>query len=387
VWAKLVPQITIVKPRSDLCWECQQNNDAIYKSANLPECVKSAKLKKQEEHLRVVTLERSLYQDMVSDCKHSLEGLGGLCTNKPCSRDLTAHYSFDFAQQVHCPSNPMQPGEIYFLVPRKVGIFGVCCEGLPQQVNYLIDESHCSGKGANAVISYLHHFFNTYGLGEETVQLHCDNCSGQNKNRFMIGYLAWRVLLGLHKEISLHFLITGHTKFAPDWCFGLFKRTFRRTPVSCLQDIADAVKASTAVSGVNIPQLVGSETGDTFVPMYDWHGFLDLHFRAIPGIKTLHHFTFSSSDPGAVVVKVHADSQESKVVVMKKGQRVAAAKGFPDIIPSPGLDFTRQKYLYDNIRDFCTPETKDLMCPRPTETCTMPAREEIPRPHTTRQRK
>ena len=46
----------------------------------------------------------------------------------------TINYSFDFAQQVHLPSNPMQPGPIYFLVPRKCGIFGVCCEGIPKQV-------------------------------------------------------------------------------------------------------------------------------------------------------------------------------------------------------------------------------------------------------------
>ena len=29
------------------------------------------------------------------------------------------HYSFDYAQLVHTPSNPMQPGPIYFKTPRK----------------------------------------------------------------------------------------------------------------------------------------------------------------------------------------------------------------------------------------------------------------------------
>jgi hypothetical protein len=57
------------------------------------------------------------------------------------------HYSFDFAQQVHFPSNPLQPGPIYLLTPRKCGIFGVCCEAAPRQVNYLIDEAFDVGKG------------------------------------------------------------------------------------------------------------------------------------------------------------------------------------------------------------------------------------------------
>ena len=40
------------------------------------------------------------------------------------------HYSFDYAQNVHLPSDPMQCGPLYFLAPRNVGIFGVCAEGM-----------------------------------------------------------------------------------------------------------------------------------------------------------------------------------------------------------------------------------------------------------------
>ncbi len=65
-----------------------------------------------------------------------------LSSNQPCSGNITIHYSFDYTQQVHLPSNPLQPGPIYFLVPRKYGLFGVCCEGLPRQVNFLVDEAH-----------------------------------------------------------------------------------------------------------------------------------------------------------------------------------------------------------------------------------------------------
>ena len=42
--------------------------------------------------------------------------------------------------------------------------------------------------------------------------LHSDNCSGQNKNRFVIFYLLWRVMVGLDDEVILYFLILGHTK-------------------------------------------------------------------------------------------------------------------------------------------------------------------------------
>ena len=96
------------------------------------------------------------------------------------------HYSFDLAQQVHYPHNPFQPGPIYFKTPRKCAIFGVCCEAIPRQVHYLIDEACDTGKGANTVISLLHHFLGNHSLGERELALHADNCTGQNKNNTML---------------------------------------------------------------------------------------------------------------------------------------------------------------------------------------------------------
>lgn len=103
-------------------------------------------------------------------------------------------------------------------------MFGVNCEAIPRQVNFLGDEAGACGKGANVVVSQLDYFFNHHGLGEKEVFLHADNCTGHNKNSCMLQYLIWRVMTGRHTQITLSFLVVGHTKFAPDWCFGLFKQ-------------------------------------------------------------------------------------------------------------------------------------------------------------------
>ena len=124
-----------------------------------------------------------------------------------------------------------------------------------------------------------------YGLGEKVVHLHCDNCSGQNKNRYVLFYLLWRVMKGLHTEITINFMPPGHTKSAPDWCFGLLKRCFRRAEVSCLNDLCDVVRESTPVARVNIPQLVAREDGTVIVPTYDWQAYFSPVFKPLPGIK------------------------------------------------------------------------------------------------------
>ena len=45
----------------------------------------------------------------------------------------------------------------------------------------------------------------------------------QGKNSYLLWYLCWRVFAGLHPSATLSFLIAGHTKFSPDWCFVMLK--------------------------------------------------------------------------------------------------------------------------------------------------------------------
>ncbi len=236
-------------------------------------------------------LARSHYNELVREAKRTCDRLQltEFTASAPCSRQMSMHYSFDYAQQVHLPSDPLQPGPLYFLVPRKCGIFGVSCEGLPRQMNFLIDEAHLISKGSNAVVSYLHYFFQHFGLGETDVNLHCDNCSGQNKNRFVLWYCAWRVAMGLHQSIILNFLVVGHTKFHPDGCFGLLKQAFKRHAISSLSEFESVVNGSACV---NSAQLIGSEDGTTYVPVSDWQVHLSPYCKPLVGIKKFQYFRY-----------------------------------------------------------------------------------------------
>ena len=271
---------------------------------------------------------------------------------------------------------------MYFLAPRKCSIFGVCCEGIPLQYNYLIDEAVDCGKGGNSVCSMLHHFFNTHSLGEKRVHLHADNCCGQNKNNivlqvscqknlnshehatliFFFQYLIWRVLVGLHESITYSFLPVGHTKFAPDWCFGLLKQKYRKTKISSLSDFVDVVQTS-ATS--NMVQLVGSQEGDVIVPFYDWNEHLSPYFSRLEGIKRYQHFTITSTDFGTVKVKQFSSDTETKEIKLLKQSWKPSAKDLPEVVTPKGLSSKRRWYFYDKIREYCSEDSKDLVCPRP----------------------
>ena len=171
LWQEFFPDVVVAKPMTDLCFTCQQNSSKLQQAANLSESEKSECIATQQEHLNSAKTERDFYKFVCNKSKETLETLGVAALQN--RENVTAsslagstHYSFDYAQQVHIPSDPLQPGPIYFKTPRKCGIFGVMCEGIPEQVNFLIDEAASTGKGANATISYVHYYLEHHGLGE-----------------------------------------------------------------------------------------------------------------------------------------------------------------------------------------------------------------------------
>jgi hypothetical protein len=178
----------------------------------------------------------------------------------------------------------------------------------------------------------------------------------------MVHYLAWRVVTGLHRNITLSFLVVGHTKFAPDWCFGLFKKRFRLTKIGTLADIAKAVDDS---AKVNVPQLCGTEEGKVVVPTYDWKNEFSSHFKHVPQLKTYHHFRFASDFPGSVFIKKHADTEETRLTIAKSPSWSPVPSQLPPLVSPRGLPPERQWYLYEQIGDFCPVYAKDSVAPLP----------------------
>ncbi|XP_065913142.1 uncharacterized protein [Dysidea avara] len=72
-WRKLLPHILIARPRTDLCWTCQQNSTSIMRSINKPEDEKSQAIKEAETHIKHVKDERDYYRKACNDRTKSLE--------------------------------------------------------------------------------------------------------------------------------------------------------------------------------------------------------------------------------------------------------------------------------------------------------------------------
>ena len=90
--------------------------------------------------------------------------------------------AFDFAQQLE--------------LPRHTREVGPC-----------ISKSHT--EYSCLALSMLHGYLDTH-TADKSLHFHADNCTAKNKNKTVLGYLAWRCATGLSEQIELSFMRVGH---------------------------------------------------------------------------------------------------------------------------------------------------------------------------------
>ena len=110
LWDEFYPDVVISKPMMDLCLTCQQNTTKLQRAANLSDEEKSDCVKAHQEHLDIAQSKRECYRNPGKECERFLQTIDTntllICeTRGACSLNASIHYSFDFAQQIHVPSN------------------------------------------------------------------------------------------------------------------------------------------------------------------------------------------------------------------------------------------------------------------------------------------
>ncbi len=372
IWRECCNDVLVQLPRTDLCNTCVKFSTDRKTFSRLSEEERLECIKSCADHLTTVQTERKAFLDAIKVSRQNFKtsflekyqnvnGLKGKCSVMSYKKAI--HLSFDYAQQIHIPTQPQQPGPLYFLVPYKVQIFGIMNDTDRTQLNYLIPEAVAVDKGSNSVISYLDQYLKHSTYGEAELLIHADNCVGQNKNHYVIAYLMRRIVLKMNSKITYSFLPVGHTKFGCDFAFGLIKKKLRHTPAYTLKDLELIVNES--APNLNSSIATGSEQGDTFIPVNDWHTFFDnKKFTAIRNLTDYQHFVCSSQHPMQVLCKKHFNDKGILHQLFKPEVQFSHKDRIQQILPL-GLNDERKNYLYEKIRPFCKTECQDTLCPEP----------------------
>ncbi len=120
----------------------------------------------------------------------------------------------------------------------------------PAQCQIFIYDNEVGGTSWIHITSALEYYFTNKMQGNvqyDKLIMRFDNCTGQNKNQFMLGWAANSVLTGRFSEVVLGFLVVGHTKFSPDRFFGLIARKLRRVDGCSLLQISEHINLLTNV--------------------------------------------------------------------------------------------------------------------------------------------
>jgi hypothetical protein len=269
---------------------------------------------------------------------HSLERMAHLAAAKEARENFEANIlqtreknntratqlSFDFAEKIVLPRFIDQPKQMYYLAGLKLDTFGIANNTNGTQLNFpLVEGQWPNQKSVNTIGSMLYYYLLTMLRDRnKVIHLMCDNCPDQNKNRYMMWFLSYLTLTTDIEEISLRFLVAGHTKNFCDACFGLLNRSIKDkqvlTPTDCIENFKHSSSCNTVADA-------------RAVTWYDWKSFLEQYYdKKIIDISAMHLFRFRKDAPGVVEYKMKdEDTEWQQLCLFKSGVDAALIPSTP----------------------------------------------------------
>ena len=148
--------------------------------------------------------------------------------------------------------------------------------------------------------------------------------------------MCWRALLGKEKQITVSFMLAGHTR--------------------CSVSVLWFWYAGTAQNHCGRVYHIQPATG----LWLSLDSFLGQRFKRVTGLTQYYHFTFSSYHPGKVMMKKTCDSQDIVTLqLLREPNQPLGADDLPEVLPQAGLTPQRCQYLLDSVATFAHYENTD----------------------------
>ena len=208
-----------------------------------------------------------------------------------------------------------QPAITYYLRKVSHDLFGIVDHRDETKYITVFDE-RIGPKNTDHTVSLLTCYIKHSGLVPHWVKRVCifmDNATSTNKNRYLVGWALEMVQHGMLDTIRTPFLITGHTKFAPDRVFASVANSYNKSDVFNCQELID------------IASRYATATEETGVHILHWREELDKKYTLLSGIRKYHDFFVNrdSSDIAVMKVREQCGSGDYRVnkLKMRKGSK------------------------------------------------------------------
>nr|CAD7265023.1 unnamed protein product [Timema shepardi] len=252
-------------PRTDTCSQCDEWKAQISNISR--EKAQTANEEKQCELQSIVEkieVERKLHL-MKADCFFRNKRLAKQQARKTRKIESIA---FDYGKNLPVPN--ITTSDVYFKRQLSFYVFNIHVLATGLSIMYTYDQT-VARKGANDVVSMLHHFINTFlDFEVEELNIFCDSASGQNKNFTMFRYLHYMTVTSKRfQKITVTFPIRGHSFMEPDKNMGLIpKKVIAETPDGWRRVIRDARTKPSHFEVIACEQTMFKSWGDFLTPHY-----------------------------------------------------------------------------------------------------------------------
>lgn len=200
-------------------------------------------------------------------------------------------FTFDFKQCLSIPYDPIQPAHYFYHSKRSCHVFGVVEEhhATPYHI-FLYDECD-GGKTADEIITILSSVIQGSSVGSnDHLILYADNCSGQNKNRYLVAFMVALLLKKVCASVRMKFLVVGHTHNNCDRAFGYCEKRFRKNQI---HHPTDALSVLQGIKGMQ------SKLIDSF---RDYRSVCDTHLKDVKGIHDAAELLVHEDNPTEVLL-------------------------------------------------------------------------------------
>ncbi|XP_053385302.1 uncharacterized protein LOC123524917 isoform X2 [Mercenaria mercenaria] len=207
IWRKQLTHIKIPKKsRFSQCDVCMKLKDKLATCQDKTQ--REELIQKRKKHLEQQNAERQKYYKHISKAKFTPSKYVSIILDAMDQEKTSIPKMYE---------TPKSLGNIWKV---KINLMGAIVHGYGL---YGFFDSFQWSHGAAYTISILVQVLLLLDNIPDTLYIQLDNCLGQNKNRYVLGFLAKLVEENIFKKVKLSFLMVGHTHEDIDQLFSRYK--------------------------------------------------------------------------------------------------------------------------------------------------------------------
>ncbi|KAL4090146.1 hypothetical protein QTP88_025045 [Uroleucon formosanum] len=255
VFKKSFPKLSFHRPRADTCATC----DRLTNKINFEESINKFKITAEKElHLRKAEKATQLLND--DNTKSQM----------PSSQTCTV--SMDMQQVIFTPT--LTHSNMFY--SRQLSNYNLCIHiGDTGKSIMCMWHEGIAGRGGNEIASCLLNAITSGMTTKKKLQIWCDNCAGQNKNRVILIVLIYAIAKKYFDTIDLKFLVSGHSYMPCDRDFGIIEKRKKVCSTMVPEEVASMVRDAKHFQPFNVVMM----TSDDF---YDFAKEADTFLNTAP---------------------------------------------------------------------------------------------------------